>query len=147
MTLRFVVVLAAVLSAACTIDKSVWPVSRSEQITLLCIRNNPRVGMDDFQGELVSQIRTRGIPAVVYDGALPEACSHRLEYSADWSFAMAVYLSYLSIVVYRVEGDERIGDVIYDAAGGKAYIRFDKLGPTRSKLQAVIDELFPQRGS
>ena len=144
MASRFLVVLSmAFLCAACTIDKSVKPVT-NEQFSLLCIRNNQDVLMDDFQSELVSQIKARGIPVLVYTDTLPASCSHRLLYSASWSFTMSMYLSYLSIVVYRDGGDERVGEVIYDASGAKAMYRFDKLGPTASKLNHLLDELFPQ---
>jgi hypothetical protein len=137
------VLAAAVLSAAYTITKSVKPVT-NEQISLLRIRDNQDIQMDEFQQELMSQIKARGIPVQVYSGALPDKCSHRLQYSASWSFAASMYLSYLSIQVYR--GSDLVGSVLYDASN-QAYFRFDKLGPTRSKLKALLDELFPEMAS
>ena len=107
------VLAAVVLSAGCTITKSVKPVT-NEQISLLCIRDNPDTQMDEFQPELVTQIKTCGIPVQVYSGALPEKCSHRLQYTASWSFAASMYLSNLSIQVYR--GSELAGSVLYDAS-------------------------------
>jgi hypothetical protein len=50
-----------VLSAGCTITKSVKPIT-NEQISLLCVRDNPDIQMDEFQPELVTQIKARGIP-------------------------------------------------------------------------------------
>jgi len=135
---------AVVLSAGCTITKSVKPIT-NEQISLLCVRDNPDIQMDEFQPELVTQIKARGIPVQVYSGALPEQCSHRLQYTASWSFAASMYLSNLSIQVYR--GSELVGSVFYDASNSSAYLRFDKLGPTRSKLRVLLDELFPEEPS
>ena len=98
--------------------------------------------MDGFQRELISQIKARGIPVQACSGALPEKFSDRLQYSATWSFAASMYLSYLSIQVYR--GSELVGSVRYDASNSSAKLRLDRLRTTRSKLKPLLDELFPE---
>ena len=135
-----VMVLVCVLLMAltgCSIKTSVKPVG-NVKVSDLCIKTNPRVLMEGFLPELEGQIRSHGIKVRTFEGQIPADCAHHLEYTANWSWDMAMYLTYAELRVY--ERVNLLGEAIYDARRGGA--RFDKFGTTSSKLQPLVDELF-----
>jgi hypothetical protein len=131
---------AALGLAGCAITQNVRPVAAPD-IALLCIKKNPDVLMSEFVTELKSQVEAKGMKALVYDAAAPADCRHRLEYSANWRWDLAMYLVFADLRVY--DRELLIGQANYDARGGGG--RLDKFGPTAGKLQRLLDELFARR--
>lgn len=121
----------------CSIKTLVKPVG-NVKVSDLCIKTNPRVLMEGFLPELEMQIRSHGIKARTFDSVMPSDCTHRLEYTANWNWDLAMYLTYAELRVY--EKADLIGEAVYDARWGGG--RLDKFGTTASKLQPLIDELF-----
>jgi len=133
---RVRVVLAAVLLAAgCSITTHVDPVPAGP-IPSLCITENPAVWSKQFLPALRMQLARHGITTTVHASA-PETCDHRLEYTAEWDWDLAMYLEYADIRIYR--GDALVGRATYDARDGSA--RLDKFGRTETKLASLVDAL------
>lgn len=123
--------------SGCSITQSVQPVTDAN-IDRVCVETNPAVLMDGFEPTMCELIETHGMTTEVYSGQRPADCEHFLEYTANWRWDMAMYLSYADIQVYDREGLE--GRATYDARNGGG--RMDKFGPTRSKIEPLIEELF-----
>jgi hypothetical protein len=127
---------AALLVMGCTISQSVDPVAvRPAEV---CVARNDTVHMAGFHDELVRQIEARGIAVRSFAGALPADCRHRVNYTANWRWDMAMYLSYAQINV--IEGDRPVGSATYDATQGGA--NMGKFGPTAEKLAPLVGQLF-----
>jgi hypothetical protein len=91
-----------------------------------------------FQPEVQRQIEAKHIPTKVYTGARPAECSHYVEYTANWQWDMAMYLTYAEFRVYDARG--LAGSAFYDARRGGG--RLDKFGQTADKIRPLIDQLF-----
>jgi hypothetical protein len=130
----------ALAMTGCAITQNVRPVTAPD-ISLLCIKKNPEVMMSEFVTELKSQVEAKGMKARIYEGATPADCRHRIEYTANWRWDLAMYLVFADLRVY--DKDLLIGQANYDARAGGG--RMDKFGPTAGKLKGLVDELFARR--
>lgn len=127
------------LTGGCAINTTVDPVSiGDDQISDLCIKSNPNVLMEGFLPELESQIKSHGITTHVFSGIPPTSCKYHLEYTANWRWDLAMYLSYAELRVYSNAG--LVGQAEYDARYGGG--RMDKFGPTANKLETLTRPLF-----
>lgn len=122
--------------SGCSISQTIDPIKTP--ISRVCVHENPKVLMDEFQPELEKQIRGKGFQTKSYKDTQPNDCSHRLEYTANWAWDMAMYLTYADIRVFDRNG--LAGKAIYDARSGGG--RLDKFGRTAEKIRPLIDELF-----
>lgn len=127
----------ACLAAGCAIDQKVSPVS-GPRIASVCIQQNDEVLMDGFLPALRKQIESRGVATTVFQGDAPVDCRHRLTYTANWQWDLAMYLTYVQIEVR--DGDALIGSANYDARLGG--LNLEKFGATETKLQPLIAQLF-----
>ncbi len=134
--------LLAALAAGCAIRSDVQPVGFNA-VEKVCIERNDKVMMDGFLPELQREIEARGVATEVYAGTAPAGCRHRLTYTANWKWDMAMYLTYARLDVYdgMSAGAPRIGGAVYDATGGGA--NMGKFGNTEEKLTPLVNELFP----
>jgi hypothetical protein len=128
-----VVVLAL---SGCSISQTIDPIKTP--ISRVCVHENPKVLMDEFQPEMEKQIQEKGFQTESYKDEQPNDCSHRLEYTANWAWDMAMYLTYADIQVFDRTG--LAGRAVYDARSGSG--RLDKFGRTAEKMKPLIDELF-----
>jgi hypothetical protein len=128
-------VLGLVLSG-CSIKQTIDPIKTP--VSRVCVHENPKVLMDEFQPELEKQIQAKGFQTESYKDTQPNDCSHRLEYTANWAWDMAMYLTYADLRVFDRSG--LAGKAIYDARSGGG--RLDKFGRTAEKIRPLIDELF-----
>lgn len=132
-------VLLLLMLSGCTISTNIKPVPI--KISNLCIKNNPSVFMDGFLPELKSQIESKGITTRVMDDVMAKDCSYQLEYTANWRWDLAMYLTYAELKVYTNDNPRlSIGEAIYDARSGSG--RFDKFGPTANKISPLVKSLF-----
>jgi Short C-terminal domain len=127
----------AVTVSGCSINKTVDPI-KPAQVSQVCVLDNKDILMDDYQPEIQRQIEAKHIPTKVYVGGRPADCSHYLEYTANWQWDMAMYLTYAEFRVYDAKG--LTGSAFYDARMGGG--RLDKFGHTAEKIRPLIDELF-----
>lgn len=110
------------------------------KISDICIKRNPKVFMDAFLPELQTQIESFGIKTRVFDDKAPDNCSFQLRYTANWTWDLAMYLTYAEIAVYENMHKQRIGRGIYDARDGSGNL--SKFGSTANKLKTITDPLF-----
>jgi hypothetical protein len=129
------------LLGACSITQSVESVE-SYKIDAVCIERNNSVFMEGFLPELVSQIEKQGVRTQIYNGNLPDDCRYKLSYVANWTWDLAMYLSYANISIF--DDSKLIGQATYDARQGGA--NMGKFGATAEKLQPLINELFSGKG-
>ena len=122
--------------SGCSISTTVKPVET--QISNLCIKRNPAVFMDGFLPELKTQVEQQNISTIIVDDFNKSECTNKLEYTANWAWDLAIYLTYAELNVY--ENTTLVGQAIYDARWGGG--RLDKFGPTANKLKTLIDPLF-----
>jgi hypothetical protein len=137
-----IAIAGAALLCGCAINETVSPVA-VPNITSLCIHRNVQVFMPDFVGELKSQLEGKGMKARIYDGDMPTDCRYRIEYTANWQWDLAMYLSYANLRVFDNE-NRLLGEASYDARFGGG--RLDKFGHTAEKLRPLLDRLFPRHG-
>lgn len=135
--LRFVAFASTLALASCSITRTIDPLPECE-IREIYVLDNPEVMMEGFRVELERQLAERGLTTHVYTDAPPAECRYRLEYTANWKWDMAMYVSYIELRVY--DHSERIGRAIYDSRRGGG--RMDKFGSTADKLASVIEPLF-----
>jgi hypothetical protein len=121
----------------CSINQTVDPI-KPAQVSRVCVLDNKEILMDGFQSEVQRQIEAKHIPTKVYAGARPAECSHYVEYTANWQWDMAMYLTYAEFRVYDAKG--LTGSAVYDARRGGG--RLDKFGQTAGKIRPLIDQLF-----
>ncbi|HIB77682.1 MAG TPA: SHOCT domain-containing protein, partial [Flavobacteriales bacterium] len=98
---------------------------------------------EGFLPELESQIHGYGVKTSVYEGDIPSGCEYSLEYTANWAWDMAMYLTYLHIEV-RKDGNV-VGMVEYDARRGGA--NMGKFGHTAEKMRPLLAKMFAEIGS
>ena len=127
----------AALMTGCSINNTVEPLP-AVPVSKICILENPKVLMDGFQPEVVSQLQAMNYQTHLYTGERPSECSHHLEYTANWEWDMAMYLTYAEFRVYDAGGI--VGTATYNARHGG--IRLDKFGPTAEKIRPLLVELF-----
>ncbi len=125
-----------VVLAGCATERKVQPTS-GERISAICIEENTLVAQAGFLPELRRQIETRGVETSVYSGARPADCEKHMKYTANWSWDLALYLSYAQLNVY--DDTKAIGSATYEASPWA----LDKFGPTATKLTPMVAQLFP----
>lgn len=132
----FVALMLGMLGA-CAIIKNITPIPSTE-ISLICIKHNPVVQMEEFRAEIIRQIEAKGIHTQIYVNDLPAECRYTLEYMARWGFHWAVYLESADLKVK--DGGNLIGRVTYEANYGNPA----KYGTTAEKIRPLIDQMFAQ---
>ena len=135
-----VAVLIALLFAltSCTITTAVSPV-KDVNVGLVCVKQNDAIYSKEFGQGVVNLLQEKGIKATLYyTNDVPTACSHRLEYTAEWKWDMAMFLYTAKLNV--CSGNELIGEALYDARKGTGSMK--KFGSTAEKISPLLDQLF-----
>jgi len=123
---------------ACAINKNIVPLEKPEAIKNICIKENPKILMKEgFLPELESQLHSHGIKTSIFTNKIPSDCRYTLEYTANWQWDMAMYLTYMHIEI-RDAGNV-IGSVEYDARRGGG--NMNKFGHTSEKMRPLLDEM------
>lgn len=130
-------VLAVALFCGCAINKNISPID-APKTEKICVEKNGKVLMDGFHTELILQLEELGIETETYLLERPDRCNVFMQYTANWTWDLAMYLSYLDIKVY--DGNKLIGKAEYDSRWGGA--RLDKFGSTAEIIRPIIKELF-----
>jgi hypothetical protein len=133
----FALLVFSVGMTGCSISQTIDPLEPA-QVSQVCVLDNKDIFMDGFQPEVQRQIEEKHIPTKVYTGPRPAECSHYFEYTANWQWDMAMYLTYAEFRVYDAKG--LAGSAFYDARNGGG--RLDKFGHTADKIRPLIDQLF-----
>lgn len=130
--------IAATALCSCSITQDVVPLPPDVVVGKIYMQDNPNVHMEGFQPELRRQIEENGVEVHVYDSQPPEGARFTLEFTANWTWDMAMYLSYFRADVF--DNGRSIGSMEYDARSGGA--NMGKFGNTASKIRPLVYELF-----
>ncbi len=128
--------LIGVTISGCSIKQSVEP-AELQQEAKVCIVDNPQV-RDSFLEELKSAVDDRGIMyEVVSSGNTSANCEWKVTYTANWTWDLALYMSYARISVFH--NGELDGEAIYDSTAGSGNMgKFINAG---DKVRELVDEL------
>ncbi|PTU31594.1 Sbal_3080 family lipoprotein [Stenotrophobium rhamnosiphilum] len=133
---RFALVFFAV-TAGCT-SVTVRPVDQSLGIKHICIKENPKVQVNDFIEVIRDGFDRHGISSQVFDSAQPQNCEYLLTYTALRSWDFSPYLSHAEL---RLEKDYKQVAYAEYHLKGKGGLSLTKWAGTKSKMDPVIDEL------
>src|SRR5262245_51036775 len=93
MSIRRITFLAPLLLLpACTITTHIDPLPH-DAIKAVCIKENTAVWSKDFLPALRHQFEVHGITTRMYTDNAPADCQYHVEYEANWSWDLAVYLA------------------------------------------------------
>lgn len=117
---------------------SVKPVSVNtlKQAPLLCIEDNPKVTVQDFNKYLAEAFLDHGIKTKLFDkGAISSDCTYKLNYVAYRSWDLAVYLSKVDLQMF--ERENLIAEVNWTQGSGA----INKWRNTKGKVDDLVSEL------
>ncbi len=138
----FALAIASVMLSACSISQTVEPAHISKQ-TALCIVENPKV-REGFLNTFQATLTERGIShRVIAAGSNVADCPWTAHYTANWTWDLALYMSYAEIKIYR-QG-ELDGEAIYDSTGGGA--NMSKFINAETKIQELVNKLMQFQSS
>jgi hypothetical protein len=135
--LRIVVIILALLTAACTSVK-VQSVDTSLPLLHVCIQRNHAVEVSDFLPVLQEGFERHGIGTEIYNGNRPRRCEYVLTYTALRSWDVKTYLSHAELRLLRAGQQIAFAEYHLRAKGGLSLMKF---AGTKSKMDPVIDEL------
>jgi hypothetical protein len=123
---------------SCAITQNVSPVN-TDRFDGICVVRNPQV-REGFLEAYRTALEGRGLRVRVLDrGEGVEACTVASTYRANWSWDLALYMSYAEIKVFRDR--QLVGKAEYDStAGGFNLGKFISGG---KKVDELVGQLFP----
>lgn len=126
----------SLMVSGCTIHQTVEP-AQIDSGHRLCIVENPAV-REGFLPEFISVLERKNIAyEVVGNSAVPASCEWVARYTANWSWDLALYMSYAEIKIYR--NGSLDGEAIYDSTRGGA--NMNKFIDAEAKIQELVDQL------
>jgi hypothetical protein len=135
---KLFILLPAVALCACT-SIQVSPVNAGLKLEHVCIKENPRVKIDDFVDVLEDGFDRHGVTTELFSGKeAPVNCAYILTYTATRKWDLAPFLAYAQLYIKDKEGN-MIASARYEHHGG---LDFGKWAGTREKMDPVIDQLF-----
>ncbi len=99
----------------------------------LALVNNEDVHMDDFQSQLVDQIRAMGIHTTVVTA--PPGNADYLTYTANWRWDIGMYLWRFTATLHRPQGQVR--SVMYGNTG----LDLRKFGEAQDKIREPMRQM------
>ncbi|HIG85432.1 MAG TPA: hypothetical protein EYQ25_00125 [Planctomycetes bacterium] len=141
-----------ILLSSCSITQKVEPIPAGTEISHVAIKQNTSVLMEGLLPELERQITSLGYRVSVYSQDPPEEADCTAEYSANWGWDLAMYLTFFRVDLYSNEvvigatsgatysRGAHLGSVEYNAMRGGA--NMGKFGSTGSKIAPLLSELF-----
>jgi hypothetical protein len=140
-TLAPLLVILPLLISGCSIKQTVTPAALSiEQPQEICLipAEGLRAGFNaTYTTELKNKgFHTRELPA----GSPPSVCALSTTYIGEWSWDLALYMTYANIQVF--ENGRRVGQAEYDANWGGG--RPDKFINAQNKIIEMTQQLFPK---
>jgi len=133
----FLLVACVGLLSGCTIARQVNPVPAGTAVGKIYVIENEDVQMEGLGPEIVTQLQDLGFSAELVTGSPPSGALHRLEYTANWRWDLAMYLAYFE--ARFIEGDVVLGTAVYDALQGGS--NMGKFGNTSEKIRPLLEEL------
>lgn len=113
--------------------------ANNHKINRVCIKENPKVLVDDFISVMEDGFMEHGIDSIVFEGGRPNNCEYMVTYTARRSWDMTPYLSFAEIKI-RHNG-KSIGSATYKHEGGSMSLALNKWASTREKMAPVLNKL------
>lgn len=133
--------LAALAVTGCSITQTVTPVAfTGAQAPEICMI--PAEGLRaGFNTTYTAQLRSKGFQTrELRPGSPPASCALSTTYIGQWSWDLALYMSYADIQVF--ENGRQVGQALYDSTSGGA--RMGKFIDAHSKIIEMTNQLFPK---
>ncbi|QQV08827.1 Sbal_3080 family lipoprotein [Acinetobacter johnsonii] len=112
------------------------PVGTIKQAPQLCIEDNPKVTVPEFNTYLKDAFSRHEINTRLYDkGAVSAECRYKLNYVAYRSWDIAMYLSQIKLDLF--EGDKQIAELNWKQGSGA----INKWRSTEGKVFDAVDQL------
>ena len=137
-------VLMLMLLSGCSIKQQVDPADLTATLAPdICLIPGKGV-REGFTTAYGDALRDKGFSVhTLHMGASPSRCPLSSTYTGNWSWDLAMYMSYADIRVY--ERGRQVGKAIYDSRSGGS--RPDKFISAESKIIELTDQLFPTGAS
>jgi len=144
--------LTVVFLSSCSITQKVEPIPAGTEISHVAIKQNANVHMEGLLPEIERQITSLGYQVSIYSQDAPEEADCTAEYTANWGWDLAMYLTFFRIDLYSNEAvvgensgatysrGAHLGSAEYNAMRGGA--NMGKFGSTGSKIAPLLRELF-----
>lgn len=133
-------VLLLMLLSGCSIKQQVDPAALTATLAPdICLIAAPGVRAG-FTAVYSDALRDKGFNVrTLHAGASPSQCPLASTYLGQWTWDVALYLSYADIRVF--ERGQQVGKAVYDSRSGGG--RPDKFISAESKIIELTDQLFP----
>jgi len=135
--LNLTLLIALFAQFGCAISRNVVPVNPGTKIEKIYVMENDKVHMEGLIDEIIKEIKEMGFESESYSGQRPVDAKHYLTFTANWSWDMAMYLTYFRATLY--EEGKVLGEVEYDSRMGGASLK--KFGKTANKVRPLMEEL------
>ena len=133
---KLLILLSAAVVSACSITQNIQSVEMSRG-SEICIIENTGV-RKGFLEEFKSVLSSKGIAyQVVSEGSVPASCEWTSTYMANWTWDLALYMSYAEIKVFHNGNLEGVAK--YDSTRGGANL--SKFIDAETKIQELVNEL------
>jgi hypothetical protein len=136
-TKRIAVFAFLILTWGCT-SVTVRPVDRAVQLKHVCIRENPKVWVNDFLPVLQDGFNRHGISTEVFSEAADSHCEFIVTYTARQSWDFANYLAHAELRLERQGQQVAFAEYHLRGGGGLSLMKWQG---TKTKMDPVIDEL------
>jgi len=132
-----IAVLAGVGLVGCSsINVKTVPANTIKQASALCIEDNPKVTVPEFNTYLKEAFLRHEINTRLYDkGTVPADCKYKLNYVAYRSWDLAMYLSKVKLEL--LEKEDSIAIVNWQQGSGA----LNKWRSSQGKVYDLVDEL------
>lgn len=136
MRIKLLILLSTVVISACSITQNIQSVEITKG-SELCIVENLSV-RKGFLEEFKSVLSSKGIAyQVVSESSVPTSCEWTSTYIANWTWDLALYMSYAEIKVFHNGNLEGVAK--YDSTRGGANL--SKFIDAETKIQELVNEL------
>lgn len=137
--MRIIILVLVIFLASCTtVRQTVKPV---ENYTYkeICVIDNPKVAQKNFLKAYKTALEKKGFVVKILDeGTNILHCDNTSTYTANWSWDLALYLTYVKLKVY--EKGEVSGEAVYKLVRGGGFSKFIN---AEEKINELVGQLFP----
>lgn len=129
---------AALVLSGCT-AVTVKPVDPSAKIQHVCIKDNPKVIVEDFVSVVEAALERHMISSEIYEGrTAPAHCEYVMTYTARQSWDFNTYLTHAELHIER--SGQPFASAIFHLKNNGG-LSLAKWGSTKSKMDPVVDQL------
>ena len=131
--------LGLILFSGCSIKQDIQTVSPLVKKEI-CIIENPAVIQEGFLVAYTEALNNKGYKTKILAPNSPlNTCNITSTYTGNWTWDVAVYLSFAEMKVYKDE--ILIGKALYDSRSGSA--NMNKFVDAETKIKELTNQLFP----